>query len=136
VSIADLYTTILESAGAGDPKAAEEGRIDLRSDPPAGRTVAAARRLTGSAGRKRRGIDAAALRYIGAHAVAVSDGSALVVVGEDGKHAGSGPEPSAPLALAAADALVAQRSGEKARQQAAVGSGPPKRPEAARTGSR
>jgi arylsulfatase A-like enzyme len=135
-SIADLYTTILESAGAGDPQAAEEGRIDLRSDPPAGRTVTAARRLTGAAGRKRRGIDAAALRYIGAHAVAVSDGSTLVVIGEDGKPAGTGPAPSAPLALAAADALVAQRSGEQARKQAAVGSGPPKRPGTAHTGSR
>jgi arylsulfatase A-like enzyme len=130
-SIADLYTTILESAGAGDPKAAEEGRIDLRADPPVGRTVAAARRLTGAASRKRRGVDPAAVRYIAAHAVAVSDGRALVVVGEDGKPAGSGPQPSAPLALAAADALVAQRAGEKARKLAAVGSAPAQRPRTA-----
>jgi len=132
-SIADLYTTILESAGVGDPGAAEEGRIDLRSDPPPGRVVAAARRLAG--GRKRRGQGAAALRYIGARAVAVSDGSALLVVGEDGKPADPRAKPPETLAVAAADALAAQRAGEKARRPA-VGSGPARRSGAPATGGR
>jgi hypothetical protein len=117
-SLADLYTTILESAGVGDPGAAAEGRIDLRSDPPPGRVVSAARRLAG--GRKRREQGAAALRYVSARAVAVSDGTALLVVGEDGKPADPGAKPPETLAVAAA----------------AVGSGPARRSGAPGTGGR
>jgi sulfatase-like protein len=119
-TLADLYTTILESAGAGDPAAAQEGRVDLRSDPPPGRVVTAARRILGGKGRKERGIDAAALRYIAAHAVAVSDGSALFVVGEDGKPAGATAKAPEPLVAAAAAALAAQRAGEQALRKAAL----------------
>jgi arylsulfatase A-like enzyme len=119
-SIADLYATILEAAGVGDPAAAQEGRVDLRSDPPPGRVVEAARRLIDPAERRHRGIDAAALRHIRSRAVAVSDGSQLYVVGADGKPAD--PQAGAPPALAAAaqSALAAQRAGESRRKQAAL----------------
>lgn len=119
-SLSDLYTTILESAGADDPASAREGRIDLRSDPPAGRVVTAARRLLGGKGRKQRGIDDAALRFIASHAIAVSDGSALFTVGEDGKPADPKAKPPEALAAAAAAALAAQRAGEQALQKASL----------------
>jgi len=96
----------------------------------------AARRLAGGQARKRRGVAAAALRYIGAHAVAASDGSALLLVGEDGKPADPKAKPPEALAVAAADALAAQRAGEKARVPPAVGSGPAKRSGAPGTGGR
>jgi arylsulfatase A-like enzyme len=125
VSIADLYTTILEAAEIGDERAADEGRIDLREDPPPGRVVTAARRLFDSAERKKRGIDAAALRHIRGRAVAASDGSSLFVVGADGKPA-SAPAaaakdvaaPPPDLAKAAAGALAAQREVETRRKEA------------------
>jgi arylsulfatase A-like enzyme len=119
-SIVDLYGTILEVAGVGDPAAAREGRHDLRNDPPPGRVVDAARRLFDPAERRHRGVDAAALRHIRSRAVAASDGSALVVAGADGKPAD--PKAPAPEALVAAAkrALAAQRAGEARRKQAAL----------------
>jgi arylsulfatase A-like enzyme len=123
-SLGDLYTTILESAGAGDPTAAEEGRIDLRSDPPPGRLVAAARRLLRGKGGKAQ--DAAVKRQLAARAIAVSDGSALLLVGEDGKPADPKATPPEPLAAAAATALAEQLAGERAFRQA--GGAPPARP--------
>ncbi len=124
-SIADLYTTLLEAAGVGDAAARQEGRVDLRGDPPPGRVVEAARRLFDAAERRRRHIDDAAQRHIRARAVAVSDGRSLFVVGEDGKPAGAptGPDVAAPppaLAEAARAALAAQRAGEARRRQAAL----------------
>jgi arylsulfatase A-like enzyme len=120
VSLADLYTTILASAGIGDASAEQEGRIDLRGDPPPGRVVAAARRLLGGKARKQRGIDAAALRHIAAHAVAVSDGGALLFVGEDGRPSDPKAKPPERLAAAASAALAAQRAGEQALRKASV----------------
>jgi arylsulfatase A-like enzyme len=119
-SITDLYTTILAAAGERDAAAQAEGRIDLRSDPPPGRVVEAARRLIDASERRHRGIDAAALRHIRARAIAASDGSGLFVIGADGKPADP-TEPAAPaLATAARAALAAQRGGEARRKEAAL----------------
>jgi choline-sulfatase len=107
-SIADLYTTILEAAGVGDADAAGEGRADLLAELPAERVVYAARRKVRAADLAKRGANAAASRAIGARAVAVSDGAALVMVGDDGKPA----EPNAgasPELLATARALLAEQ---------------------------
>lgn len=101
VSIMDLYTTILAAAGVGDP-AAGEGRVDLRGDPPAGRIVSATRRAYSSHDLAGRGIGAEAAEHIRAHAVAVSDGMDLVIVGEDGKPVDPAGVPQSPLVAAAA----------------------------------
>jgi arylsulfatase A-like enzyme len=115
VSLVDLYTTILETAGVGDPRAAAEGRVDLREDPPPGRVVTAARRFFTPEDRARKGIGEAAVREIRARAAAASDGRALLVVGEDGAPAGEAGAAPPGLAQAAAQALAAQRRGEEAR---------------------
>jgi arylsulfatase A-like enzyme len=124
-SISDLYTTILGAAELDDPQATEEGRIDLRADPPPGRVVTAARRFFDPAERAKRGIDKVALRHIRARAVAASDGSALFVVGADGKPAdATAPKDVAarPPALAAAAqaALAAQRAAEQVRKETPI----------------
>jgi arylsulfatase A-like enzyme len=116
-SIRDLYTTLLELAEVGDPRAQAEQRIDLRGDPPSGRVVDAARRLFDPSERKKRGIDPAAARHIRARAVAVSDGTELLVLGADGKPAEkAAPRPE--LAAAAQAALAAQRAAEERRKEA------------------
>jgi arylsulfatase A-like enzyme len=115
-SIADLYTTVLEATGLGDPRAAEEGRIDLRGDPPPGRLVEAARRFFNNTEKSQR-LDKAALRHIRSRAVAVSDGAALLVVGVDGKPS-DGKAPAPALVAAARTALAAQRAGEEGRREA------------------
>jgi len=115
-SIRDLYTTILEAAGVGDPTAEAEQRVDLRGDPPSGRVVDAARRLFDPAERKKRGIDQAAARHIRARAVAVSDGAALLVVGVDGKPAEAKAAPPELVAVAES-ALAAQRAAEERRKE-------------------
>jgi len=122
-SIRDLYTTLLEAAGVGDPRAESEQRIDLRADPAPGRVVDAARRLFDPAERKKRGIDEAAARHIRARAIAVSDGSALLVVGADGKPAEAKTAPRAELAAAAREALAAQRASEERRKEAPLDPG-------------
>ena len=115
VSLVDLYTTILDVAGVGDPRAADEGRVDLRGAPPPGRVVTAARRFFTREDREKKKIGAAAAREIRQRAVAASDGRTLVVVGEDGS-AAPGVGTAAPaLAEAAAGAAAAERAGEAAR---------------------
>ncbi|HEX2486354.1 MAG TPA: sulfatase, partial [Myxococcota bacterium] len=113
VSLVDVYTTLLALAGVGDPRAAAEGRIDLRGEPPSGRVVTAARRFFTPEDRQKKRITEAAARAIRARAVAASDGGALVVVGEDGAPADAARAPA--LADAAAHALAAQRRGEEGR---------------------
>lgn len=112
-SIRDLYTTVLEAAGLGDPLAAAEQRIDLRGDPAADRVVDAARRLFDPGARKKRRIDTAAQRHVRARAVAVSDGSTLLVVGGDGRPAEPSGAPAPALVAAARSALAAQRAAEQ-----------------------
>lgn len=116
-SIRDLYTTLLEVAGLGDPLAATEQRIDLRGDPVPGRVVDASRRLFDPAERKKRGIDAAAQSHIRARAVAVSDGRALLVVGSDGRPAEPPGTAESSLAAAAQSVLEAQRAAEELRKE-------------------
>jgi arylsulfatase A-like enzyme len=109
VSLTDLYTTILEAAGVGDPRAELEGRADLLGELPEGRVVHTARRAVRAAQLAKRGASPAANRAIAARAVAVTDGTTLVLVGEDGKPAepGSGAPPA--LVAAAQSFLAAQR---------------------------
>jgi arylsulfatase A-like enzyme len=118
VSIADLYTTILRAAGVPDEQAAAENRVDLRSDPPEGRMVEAARRLFDPAERKKRGMGPAALRHVRARAVAASDGRTLVIVGADGKPLAA--DAPAPLLAAAKASLVAERTAEEQRPETAL----------------
>jgi arylsulfatase A-like enzyme len=73
VSIRDLYTTLLEAAGVGDPDAQQAGRRDLRHPDGNRRLVAIERRRTISS-----------REAVRSHAAAASDGIQLVVVGEDG----------------------------------------------------
>jgi arylsulfatase A-like enzyme len=74
VSIRDLYTTLLEAAGIGDRDAATEGRRDLRRS-------SAARRVVGI---ERRSFRSLVPELVRQQAGAASDGTRLVVVGEDG----------------------------------------------------
>jgi len=113
-SLVDVYATVLELAGIGDPRAAAEGRLDLRRDPPPGRVVTAARRSFTPEDRAKKRIGAAAERAIRSRAVAASDGLVLFVVGEDGAPA-DGAARAPELARAASQALAAQRAGESAR---------------------
>ncbi|HVH05492.1 MAG TPA: sulfatase, partial [Myxococcota bacterium] len=101
-SLTDLYTTILEAAGVGDPRAALEMRADLLRDLPADRVVHTARRAVRAAQLAKRGASPAAIRAIAARAVAVTDGTSLVLVGEDGKPA----EPGAAALVAAAQSFL------------------------------
>lgn len=115
VSLQDLYTTILEAAGAGDPHADAEGRVDLRSDPSPARVTTAARLLLDVASRRRAGIDPAALRHMRERSIAASDGRGLLFLGEDGRVAENGAPAAADLVAAARDALAAQQRAEGAR---------------------
>jgi choline-sulfatase len=109
-SLADLYTTILSAAGLEDASASAEGRADLLADLPEGRVVSASRRAVPPAALRKRGASPAAIREIGARALAVTDGSMLVVVGESGKAVL--PRTGAPPALtAAAAAILAEQNG-------------------------
>ncbi len=74
VSIRDLYTTLLASAGLGDPDAAREGRRDLRQASDRDRAVRIERRT----------FDSQVPDSVRRHAAAAADGENLVVVGEDG----------------------------------------------------
>lgn len=114
-SLVDLYTTILAAAGVGDPRAAEEGRVDLRGELPPGRVVTAARRFFTPEDRAKKRIGDAAAHEIRTRAVAASDGRSLVVVGEDGAPADAGAPAGEALTHAAAQALAAQREGEGER---------------------
>ena len=126
VSLADLYTTILEAAGVGDALAEAEQRVDLRDDLPAGRVAYTARRAVRAAQLAKRGANPAAIRAIGARALAATDGASLVMVGDDGRPAertGAPPE----LVAAAQSALAAQRPAQAAAR--------PRQPRARRAAS-
>jgi arylsulfatase A-like enzyme len=108
-SLTDLYTTILEASGVGDPAAELEGRVDLLGPLPDGRVVHTARRALSAKQLAKRGAHSAAIRAIAQRAVAVTDGTSLVLVGEDGKPAEPGPGAPPALVAAAQSFLVAQR---------------------------
>jgi len=93
-SLRDVYTTILEASGVGDPDAGSEGRRDLRLRDDARRVV----RI------ERRAFLAAVPDSVKAHAAAAADGTRLVIIAEDG----SSPDAADP---GAADLLAAARSG-------------------------
>ncbi len=79
-SIRDLYTTILATAGLGDPDAAAEGRRDLRGPSDAPRTVRIERRF----------FLLSVPELVRAHAAAATNGQSLVIVGEDGSSPAEG----------------------------------------------
>jgi arylsulfatase A-like enzyme len=81
-SIRDLYTTILEASGIGDPAAQERGRRDLRLSSPEPRIVAVERRVVFSNEFPRS--RAGATDTMNQHAIAISDGHHTVLVGADG----------------------------------------------------
>jgi arylsulfatase A-like enzyme len=101
-SLRDLYTTLLETAGAGDPEAQTDGRRDLRLPNDARRVVRIERRT----------FRTSVPDSVKAHAAAATDGERLVIVGEDGSPAG-------PVESAANDLLAAARAGLAARATAA-----------------
>lgn len=72
-SLRDLYGTLLAAAGAPDPEAAAEGRVDLRSAPGDSRIVVVERRRLAPGSRPE----------LRAQAAAAFDGRASVVVGLD-----------------------------------------------------
>jgi len=92
-SLRDVYTTLLEAAGVGDPTAVDEGRRDLRDRDDARRVVRIERRLFRSA----------VPDSVRAHAAAASDGVRLVIVAEDGS-------PGDDASAGAADLLAEART--------------------------
>jgi arylsulfatase A-like enzyme len=101
-SLRDLYTTLLETAGAGDPEARTEGRRDLRLRDAARRVV----RI------ERRSFRTSVPDSVKTHAAAAADGERLVIVGEDGS-------PTGPVESAVDDLLAAARPGLAPRAPAA-----------------
>lgn len=73
-SLRDLYTTLLAGAGVPDELATDEDRLDLRTAAPPGRIVAVERRRVGPDARP----------LVRSHAAAAFDGTAGVIVSEDG----------------------------------------------------
>lgn len=110
VSLRDLYPTLLRLAGLRDEGAAAAGRLDLLGPLPEARVVEASRRSHDDDERGRRA-GAAAARQQRAHAVAVSDGARLLVVGLDGE-----PLPGAPDDPALRDAAQRALAAELARR--------------------
>ena len=98
-SIRDVYTTILEAAGIGDPEAGSEGRRDLRRADQGSRFVAVERRPLGRAEATR--VGAARAELLGLHALAVTDGSRTLTLDVAGRV--SSPAPSPPELLEAAE---------------------------------
>ena len=90
-SIRDLYTTLLEAAGVGDPEAGSEGRRDLRRATSESRLVAVERRLL-FAGEVQR-VGAARSEALRLHALAVTDGSSTVRLDVAGQVSSSSPSP-------------------------------------------
>jgi arylsulfatase A-like enzyme len=125
-SLTDLYTTILLAAGAGDEGAEREGRVDLLGELPEGRVVHIARRAVRAAQLAKRGANPAAIRAITQRAVAVTDGTSLVLVGEDGKPAEPGPGSPPALVSAAQAILFAQRSSPPAVAAPPAAAGSPR----------
>jgi arylsulfatase A-like enzyme len=82
VSLRDVYTTLLEAGGAGDPDARREGRVDLREAARGERAVGIERRALGRRERAE----------VRSHRAAATDGRALVVVDEAGAHSGGDPD--------------------------------------------
>jgi len=92
-SIRDLYTTLLEAAGVGDPEADSQGRRDLRRGGAESRFVAVERRRLFKAELRRMG--ASRSEFLRLHALAVTDGSDTVtldVAGQVSSPTGSPPE--------------------------------------------
>jgi choline-sulfatase len=106
-SIRDLYTTLLQAAGLHDPTAAAEGRRDLRRASNAARSVVVERRPLAEPGRDE--VPPERFELVGGHAVAVTDGRALAIVGEDGRATVERGAEAAALA-ASARAVVATRA--------------------------
>ena len=94
-SIRDLYTTLLEAAGVGDPEAESAGRRDLRRPSGESRFVAVERRSIGRAEVQRMG--ASRSEVLRLHALAVTDGSSTVTLDVAGQV--SSPAPSPPALL-------------------------------------
>jgi len=105
VSLRDVYTTLLAASGIGDPRAADEGRRDLRRRDDSRRVVRIERRLFRS-----RVPDS-----VRDHAAAASDGERLVIVAEDGTEGGSASNG----ATAPADLLAEARAPLAASDDAA-----------------
>jgi len=98
VSIRDLYTTILETAGLGDAYATIEGRRDLRYTSAAPRIVEF----------ERRSFSEPQPAMVEAHAGGASDGERIVIAGPDGKPtSGAGGASDALLAAASSRAKQA-----------------------------
>jgi arylsulfatase A-like enzyme len=116
-SLRDVYTTILEVSGVGDPKAGSEGRRDLRLRDDARRVV----RI------ERRGFRSAVPDSVKTHAAAAADGTRLVIVAEDGSSADEADPVAAalleaarsgldPLAATAAPAAISGETREALRE--------------------
>jgi arylsulfatase A-like enzyme len=90
-SIRDLYTTLLEAAGVGDPEARSEGRRDLLRAPSEGRFVAVERRPVFAAELER--VGAARSEALRLHALAVTDGRRTVTLDLAGQVSSPGPPP-------------------------------------------
>lgn len=109
VSIRDLYTTLLEAAGVGDPAAGAESRRDLRVAASGARRVGVERQRFEDLDAVAPSPEAAAA--VRAHAVAVVDGRSLAIAGEDGavEASGGAPDPDAVAAALAALRAAAAR---------------------------
>lgn len=114
VSLRDVYTTLLAAADLRDGEAAAEGRVDLLRALPERRVVLAARRVFATK-RGSPGLDERALAHVRSHAVAASDGTMLVVIGEDGTPLPEGGS-DAVLRQAASVALQAEREARSKRR--------------------
>lgn len=100
VSLRDLYTTVLEAAGLGDPSAQTEGRRDLRVPSSTLRIIEI----------ERRSFTLAQPASVEAHYGGASDGVRMVIAGADGRLTAVGKGASKALKRAAA-----RRAKESAR---------------------
>jgi arylsulfatase A-like enzyme len=90
-SIRDLYTTLLEAAGVGDPESRSEGRRDLRRATPESRLLAVERRRLFAA--EVEGVDDPRSEALRLHALAVTDGRSTVTLDLAGQVSSPGPPP-------------------------------------------
>jgi arylsulfatase A-like enzyme len=90
-SIRDLYTTLLEAAGIGDPRAESEGRRDLRRAGAERRLVAVERRQLSGVELQR--VGAARSEALRLHALALTDGSETVILDVAGQASSPGAPP-------------------------------------------
>jgi arylsulfatase A-like enzyme len=110
-SIRDLYTTLLEAAGLGDEDARREGRRDLLVPFSERRLVSAELRRVDTKVQARSGQAQEKLQVIRNNAVAIMDGTGMVVLSEDGAVRPDGTSASPDLVEAARRRLEARQLG-------------------------